>query len=109
MYRLFKILSLIALVLTLLTVSSEAAKKNVAVMPIYVSSTAVQNGTETMIYNLVAENMTSQLIVVLHNSDDYAAIEREEVKQQLEKFEIQAVRIAASPLIYFSILQRCWK
>ena len=95
MYRLFKMLLLLAVILTLscITAISEAANKNIAVMPVYTSSATVQSGTETIIYKLVAENMTAQLITALHNSNKYSVLEREEVKQGLANFDIQAGKV----------------
>ena len=92
MCKLFKIFSFFItfLILIAVTNSSEAAKKNVAIMPIYTSSTTVQTNSEAIIYKLVAENMNSQLIIAFYNSDDYAVIERERVNQTLPQFGFQA-------------------
>ena len=85
MYKVVKILSVIATVFTLLSIAipGEAAKKNVAVMTIDNNSDTVQTGSETIVYKLVAENIANQLIVAFHGSDDYAVIDREKVSKAL--------------------------
>ena len=87
MYKLVKIFSAIAIVFILLGISipSEAAKKNVAIIPINNNSDTVQTGSESIIYKLVAENLTNQLVVAFHNSEDYDVIDREKVSKVLSE------------------------
>ena len=91
MYKLVKIFSVmvIALVLFIMTIPSEAAKKNVAVMHIDNNSDTVQTSSESIIYKLVAENMANQLIATFHDSDSYAVIDREKVNQALNEAGIK--------------------
>ena len=91
MCKLFKTFSLALAVLmsVAMIIPVEAAKKNMAVMPTYTSSTAVQTNNEMIVYKLVAENMTNQLIMALHNSGNYIVVEREEVYNKLEKLGFQ--------------------
>ena len=79
----------IALVLFIMTIPSEAAKKNVAVMHIDNNSDTVQTSSESIIYKLVAENMANQLIATFHDSDSYAVIDREKVNQALTEAGIK--------------------
>lgn len=85
MYKLVKIFSVIAIVFVLLimTLPVEAAKKNVAVIPINNNSDTVQTSSESIIYKLVAENMANQLVNVFHSNEGYAVIDREKVNVAL--------------------------
>lgn len=91
MYELVRIFSVIATVFALLiiTVSGEAAKINVAVMPIDNNSDTVQTGSESIIYKLVSENMANQLITVFHDDENYDVIEREKVNKALTEVRIK--------------------
>ena len=91
MYKLVKIFSAMAIVFALLIVGipSEAAKKNVAIMPTDNNSNTVQTSSESIVYKLVAENMANQLIGTFHSSDDYAVIDREKVNKALAETGIK--------------------
>ncbi|MBR2179619.1 MAG: hypothetical protein IJ862_04395 [Selenomonadaceae bacterium] len=91
MYKLLKIFLVIVAVFALFSMSihGEAAKKNVAIMPIDNNSDTVQTSSESIMYKLVAENMTNQLINVFHSSESYAVIDREKVNQTLIAVGIQ--------------------
>ena len=92
MYKLIKIFSLMAVVFALFSIAipSEAAKQNVAIIPLDNNSDTVQTSSESIIYKLVAENMGNQLVVAFHNSDDYAVVDREKVNKTLTEIGIQA-------------------
>ena len=83
MYKLVKIFSMVAafFVLLSITIPSEAAKQNVAIIPIDNNSDTVQTRSESIIYKLVAENMSSQLIMAFHSSDNYDVVDREKVNK----------------------------
>ena len=91
MYKLVKIFSVIAIVFVLLimTLPVEAAKKNVAVIPINNNSDTVQTSSESIIYKLVAENMANQLVNVFHSNEGYAVIDREKVNVALTETGIK--------------------
>ena len=91
MYKLVKIFSVIAIVFVLLimTLPVEAAKKNVAVIPINNNSDTVQTSSESIIYKLVAENMANQLVNVFHSNEGYAVIDREKVNAALTETGIK--------------------
>ena len=92
MYKLIKILSVIVIVFTLMNmaISVEAAKKNVAIMPIDTNSNTVQTNSESIIYKLVAENMNNQLVTAFHDNDNFDVIDREKVNQALIEASIKA-------------------
>ena len=69
--------------------SCQAAKKIVAVMPLYVNSSTVQSNSESVTYKLVAENMANQLVIALHNSNIYTVVEREQLNNALKEIGFQ--------------------
>ena len=83
MFRLFKILLITAIIITKITISCEAAKKVVAVMPIE----NISGYTEQQ----VADIMTEQITVAIQNSGNYTVVERAQMGTVLREIGFQNI------------------